>query len=362
MPIHDLFAEAERQLNVCNSCRYCEGYCPVWPTLETMTELSDDKLKHLSNLCHDCRDCFTACMYTAPHEFALNPPKLFSAVRLETYREYAWPPRPGWARGGRGIAALTIVIIVVLLALAALLHGDTSSMRAGSPYRLIPHWVLVGIVSAPVVLGVVVVAIAACRYWRDVHGSLRALARPATWVLALTDGVRLRYMRGGGAECTYPAEEPSGRRRGYHAWLVGGLSLCLVSTIAAGIQEEFLGWQPPYPFFSAPPLTGTLGGAAMIVGSVGLLVDKRDSPAELSAPGVRRGDYLMLATLLVLAVTGLLTLALRSTPLFDAVLVVHLAAVLTCFAVAPYTKFMHFVYRLLSIYKYRLDSYRDRSS
>jgi citrate/tricarballylate utilization protein len=357
MSMDELFVEAERQLNVCNSCRYCEGYCPVWPTLETTTELGRGDLLHLSNLCHDCQDCFTACMYTAPHEFALNPPELFSAVRLETYREYAWPPRPAWARGPRGIAALAVVVIVVVIALAALLHGDASSTpSAASPYRLIPHWVLVGIVSAPVIWGVVITAVAACRYWRDVHGPLRELGRPATWLLALADGARLRYMRGGGAECTYPREEPSGRRRGYHTLLLAGLLLCFASTIAAGVQEEFLGWQPPYPFLSVPPLTGTVGGIAMIAGCAGLLIGKRESPDALAAPGMRRADYLLLSSLLVLAATGLLVLALRSTPLFTAILVIHLVSVLTCFAVAPYTKFMHFVYRLLSIYKYRLDN------
>jgi citrate/tricarballylate utilization protein len=357
MSIDDLFTEAARQLNVCNSCRYCEGYCPVWPTLETKTELGNGDLKHLANLCHDCQDCFTACMYTAPHEFALNPPELFSAVRQETYREYAWPSRPSWARGARGIAALTIAVIVVVLALAALLHSDSSpgSLNAASPYRLIPHWVLVGIVSAPVAWGVIAVVVAACRYWRDVHGSTRELARPATWLMALTDGVRLRYMRGGGAECTYPREEPSGRRRCYHTLLVGGLFLCLLSTIAAGAEEEFLGWQPPYPIFSVPPLLGTLGGLAMIVGSIWLLREKQSSAEALSTRSMRRADYLMLFSLLLLAVTGLLTLALRTTPLFFGILIIHLVTILTCFTVAPYTKFMHFVYRLLSIYKYRLD-------
>jgi len=357
MSVDDLFAEAERQLNVCNSCRYCEGYCPVWPTLETPEELTSGKLLHLANLCHDCGDCLTACMYSAPHEFALNPPALFSAVRRETYQDYAWPRRPGWARGARGTAALVTAVAVVVLALAALLHDSAAATpSAESPYRLIPHWVLVGIAAAPVAWGCVVTAVAACRYWRDVHGPLRALARPATWLLALADGVRLRYMRGGGAQCTYPAEEPSGRRRAYHLWLVGGLFLCLLSTVAAFFQEELAGWQPPYPFFSAPPLLGTLGGIAMIAGAAGLLAGKRDSPPERSAPGMRRADYLLLTALLTLAVTGLLTLVLRATPLFLAILVIHLVCVLTCFAVAPYTKFMHFVYRLLSIYKYRLDA------
>ena len=28
------FAEADRQLTICNACRYCEGYCAVFPALE----------------------------------------------------------------------------------------------------------------------------------------------------------------------------------------------------------------------------------------------------------------------------------------------------------------------------------------
>jgi citrate/tricarballylate utilization protein len=354
MSINDLFVEAERQLNVCNSCRYCEGYCPVWPVLEMLTEINDSNLRHLSNLCHDCRDCYTACMYTAPHEFALNPPEVFSGIRLETYRQYSWPARPAWARGVPGIAALAAAIAVIVVALAVLLHS-TADQNMASPYRLLPHWVLIGIVSAPVVWGVVVTVLAGCRYWKDVHGPLRALARPVTWMVTLTDGLRLRYMRGGGAECAYPGDEPSGRRRALHTWLVGGLFLCLLSTIAAGVQQELLGWQPPYPFLSVPPLAGTLGGVAMIVGTAGLLAEKRRSREDLSTPAMRDADFALLSSLLLLAVSGLLTLLLRSTPLFLTVLVIHLVAVLTCFAVAPYSKFMHFVYRLLSIYKFRLD-------
>ncbi len=30
MPVVDIFEEANRQLIICNACRYCEGYCPVF--------------------------------------------------------------------------------------------------------------------------------------------------------------------------------------------------------------------------------------------------------------------------------------------------------------------------------------------
>ena len=78
MPFDDLFEEAARQLNVRNACRYCTGYCPVWPALEFRRELTKGDINHLANLCHDCRDCFTACMYTEPPRLPRGPP----AVRL----------------------------------------------------------------------------------------------------------------------------------------------------------------------------------------------------------------------------------------------------------------------------------------
>ena len=69
-----LFAEADRQLTICNACRYCEGYCAVFPALARQVNLTAGDITHLADLCHDCRDCYTACMYVPPHEFALNLP------------------------------------------------------------------------------------------------------------------------------------------------------------------------------------------------------------------------------------------------------------------------------------------------
>ncbi len=96
----ELFAEAERQLNICNACRYCEGYCAVFPALERRTVLETGDITHLANLCHDCRACYYACMYAPPHEFALNPPEILAEARLATYEAYLRPRHlPAWLRG-----------------------------------------------------------------------------------------------------------------------------------------------------------------------------------------------------------------------------------------------------------------------
>ena len=34
MPRGDLVAEGQRVMTVCNACRYCEAYCPVFRAME----------------------------------------------------------------------------------------------------------------------------------------------------------------------------------------------------------------------------------------------------------------------------------------------------------------------------------------
>ncbi|MCG7522824.1 4Fe-4S ferredoxin, partial [Ruegeria sp. Ofav3-42] len=63
----DLIQEARRQAEICNACRYCEGYCSVFPSLHAERAFSDGDITQLANLCHNCRGCYYACQYTAPH-------------------------------------------------------------------------------------------------------------------------------------------------------------------------------------------------------------------------------------------------------------------------------------------------------
>jgi citrate/tricarballylate utilization protein len=362
MSIDDLFVEAERQLNICNSCRYCEGYCAVWPALELRTELTQGDLTHLSNLCHDCRDCFTACMYTAPHEFDLNPPKVFTEIREVTYDAYVWPRRvPRLLRGASGAGAAVVLIGLVLVALSLLTAGGRvfSADASGSPYELLPHWLMIAVVAAPAAWSVLIGVRAVLLYWRDTHGPVRDLCSATVWGRALANAARLRHMRGGGEEeCAYPDEEPTPARRRFHSMTFYGFLLCFASTVAAAFEQEFLGIMPPYPLLSVPVVLGAIGGLGMIVGCAGLVMLKRRSAKELTTETMRRADYGLLGALLFLALTGVLTLALRATPLFGAILLVHLASIVLCFAIAPYTKFVHWVYRLLAIYQNEWEALR----
>jgi citrate/tricarballylate utilization protein len=379
-PLAGLFAEAERQLTICNACRYCEGYCAVFPALERRRELTEGDITHLADLCHDCRACYTACMYAPPHEFAINPPAILSAVRRQGYDAYL---PPASRRGAITVAATAAVALLALLiagAGGAGINGGAGGPATGSPYRVLAYPALLLAVGLPAVWSVGVMVRSARAYWRATHG--HGLTRPAVLLAALRQAATLRNLRGGGADCSYPGDEPSGARRRLHALVAWGFVACACSTVAAAVSQDIAGDPPPYPVLSAPVLLGIAGGAGLIVGCAGLLLLRRQAarpgrpdpavhadpadpadpagPADNAAyadnadparedPALARRGYALLAGLLLLAVTGLLTLMLRDTAAFAPVLVVHLAAVVACLAIAPYTKFIHVVYRYLAL-------------
>ena len=78
-------------LTVCNACRYCEQYCPVFPAMEQRETFARVDLSYLANLCHNCGECLYACQYAPPHEFGINVPRTLAEIRLASYEDYSWP-------------------------------------------------------------------------------------------------------------------------------------------------------------------------------------------------------------------------------------------------------------------------------
>lgn len=354
--------EAERELTICNSCRYCEGLCAVFPAAELRTAFTKGDLTYLANLCHDCRACYQACMYTPPHEFGINLPKALSEVRAETYAEYSWPRwlgrllRRGWIP-----AAVAGAALLLGLAAVALTGGGAGFLSPhlgpGAFYRILP-WLALMVPSLAVSLFVVAVLLTGTAgLIRDAGGTWHSLADGRVWWGALIDGLRLRYLAGGGGNCYYPeAETPSSIRRVLHGLVVGGFLAAFLSTTIAAVEQDLLHLDPPYPLLSAPVLLGTAGGVAMVAGCAGLLWLKQRSTASLAAPAMTAMDTAFLLVLGLGSLTGLLTLVLRATPLLGPALVVHVAVLAALYVTAPYGKFVHWVYRLGALLQYRAET------
>ena len=358
MPEPDLFAEANRQLIICNACRYCEGYCPVFRAIEVRREFDRGDVLYLANLCHDCRACYYACMYTPPHEFAINIPKLMGDLRLAGYERWSWPGMLSRAFAKWGIAVLLGTLVGAAVIVAALfLAGPAlfaTHLGAGSFYQVIPYSVMVAGALALALYAAVVWIRGGTRFWSESAGALRRGGGLDALIAAFRSGLTLEHYRGGGPGCNYPAEHPSSVRRLYHVLTYAGFLSALISTTLAFFYQDLFRRFPPYPVWSAPVLFGAFGGIALMIGTAGLIWFKLGSD-RAPAAGSDAMDYVFLLTLGLAALTGMLTLILRDSRDMGITLVVHLAFVAALFITAPYGKFVHALYRSLALVRYHAE-------
>lgn len=119
-------AEVERVMQVCNACRYCEGFCAVFPAMTQRLEFGKADINYLANLCHNCGACLHSCQYAPPHEFAINVPKAMAEVRLETYQHYAQPAAFGalYRQAGVTVTLALVFSLILFLLLAMGMKGS----------------------------------------------------------------------------------------------------------------------------------------------------------------------------------------------------------------------------------------------
>lgn len=340
---------------ICNACRYCEGFCAVFPAMELRQVFTSPDLKYLANLCHNCRDCYYACQYAPPHEFSVNVPKALGELRLETYEEFGWPAAltPLFRLNTAGTAWIAVLSVLVVVLLIAFFQGSSLLLASHKGekafYRVVPYLAIVLPFS---VIGVLVLAVFLRNLWGmwlGTGGRLRDLVDPRAHGKAISDTLRLTYLAGGGFGCNYPEDQFSMIRRWFHQLVFYGFLLCLVSTSIAMIYEHVVHLHAPYPFWSWPVILGTIGGLAILAGGGGLLYLKWHMDRAPAAAGSFGLDVSFLLLLLLVSLTGLLLLVLRETNGMGILLSLHLGLVLGLFITLPYGKFVHGIYRYAAL-------------
>jgi citrate/tricarballylate utilization protein len=341
--------EGARILTICNACRYCEGYCAVFPALERRTNFAPADLNYLANLCHNCAECYYACQYAPPHEFAVNVPKTLAEIRARSYQHYAWPSTlaPAFRRNGL-VVFLTLVSAIVIW--TAITNGSTAA--PAQFYQVISHRAMVSVFGG-VSIFIVITLVAGCfRLWRD---SGESPANLFAWKEALNDTLRLTYLHGDGQGCTYPQEHRSLARWWFHQLTFYGFLLCFMATSVAAIYHYAFGWRAPYGYFSLPVVIGTLGGIGLLLGPAGLFWLKQRADVHTRDPKQDGMDFAFIALLFITSATGLMLLALRETSAMPPLLALHLATVLALFVTLPYGKFVHGIYRMAALMRYALE-------
>lgn len=220
-------SEVQRQMTVCNACRYCEGFCAVFPAMTRRLEFSQADIHYLANLCHNCGACLHACQYAAPHEFEINVPKAMAKVRLDTYAEYAWPQVMGtlYRRNGLTLALSAGAGLALFLCLTLMVMGNLfTAMPGGNFYGIFPHNTLAVMFGTVFGFAVLALTLGARRFWRNVSPAvapaqekplLRWKPRPTSlgsnfWTVAMARAaitLMIDSPCGGGASTTSPSTD-----------------------------------------------------------------------------------------------------------------------------------------------------------
>lgn len=352
--------EVARQMQICNACRYCEGYCAVFPAMTRRLDFTKADVNYLANLCHNCSACYDACQYAPPHDFAVNVPKAMAQVRRETYAEYAWPTSFGAAYRRNGLtmalalaAGLVLFLVLALARQGTLLHAPL----AGDFYIVFPHNMMVAMFGAVFLFAVLALSIGVIRFWRDGAPAVRTRGtRGQAGIEAAANVLTLKYLDGGhGDGCNEEDDRFTLARRRFHHFTFYGFLLCFAATCVATLYHYLLGLQAPYPVLSVPVLLGTAGGIGLLIGPAGLLwLNLRRNLAK-SDVAQRTMDRGFIALLLLTSATGLALLVWRDTSAMALLLAMHLGVVMAFFATLPYGKFAHAVYRGAALLKYAIE-------
>ena len=352
--------EVQRQLAICNSCRYCEGFCAVFPAMTRRLEFGQADIHYLANLCHNCGACLHACQYAAPHEFAINVPKAMAKVRLDTYAEYAWPKALGtlYQRNGLTLALATAAGLTLFLCLMLLVMGNLfTAMPGGNFYGIFPHNTLALMFGPVFGFAVLALTLGVRRFWRDVSPASASLGLKTSAALEATSSVaRLKYLDGGHGEgCNNSDDAFTLWRRRFHHLTFYGFLLCFAATGVATLYHFVLHWSAPYPVFSLPVMLGIVGGLGLLVGPAGLLwlnLRRHPDQGDEQQKPMDRG---FIALLLLISASGLALLALRDTSALGLALAIHLGLVMAFFLTMPYSKFAHGIFRSAALLKYAIE-------
>ena len=364
LPLELLAREAEvaRVLQICNACRYCEGYCAVFPAMTRRLNFSAADTHYLANLCHNCGACLHACQYAPPHEFAVNVPQAMARVRVQTYADHAWPPALGrlYQRNGLTLALALALGLALFLMLAVLRQGGWAALwqapAAGGFYAVFPHHLMVALFAPVFAWAVLALSLGVWRFWQTGQSEATGRTSAAALAEAGRHTLGLTYLGGGHGEGCNNEDDAYTlwRRRAHHATFYG-FALCFAATSVATLYHYVLGWQAPYAFDTLPKLLGISGGLSLAVGTAGLgWLNLRRHPLQGDA-AQKPMDLGFIALLFLTATSGLALMLSHGSSGLVALLCLHLGAVMALFATMPYGKFAHGVYRCAALLKWAIE-------
>ena len=164
-----ILEEADRLMTVCNSCRYCEGLCAVFPAMEMRRAFSDGDLNYLANLCHACGACYTDCQFSPPHEYQRQRPQTLADRARRFLCRLCLAARLSGLFARNGLA----ISVIAALSVAAFIFGFAAfndrevlygvHTGPGAFYELMPHNAMAAMFGAAFLYAIVALVWACAR-------------------------------------------------------------------------------------------------------------------------------------------------------------------------------------------------------
>jgi quinone-modifying oxidoreductase subunit QmoC len=290
-------------------------------------------------LCFNCGECSTTCPVN------VRPGNIMAGIRQMAVEHYATPRFAASLFDRARYRPLAFLPGIALL-LAVILFGGSLAPQTSPVHfaSMLPHRTLnlfFGAVAGFVILGA---SLGATRAWKTLLGETLLAADPRRFLRSAwaASGEILTQRRA--KECQqFPLS-----RWAHLSILYGFLTLLALSGVAAILVVT--GAPYPLPAWHPFKILANLGAALLIAGTVYFLFQRQRD----SRKGNRSSwsDWALLADLLLVGVTGVLTEVFRysnSARLAYPTYFVHLACVLVLLASLPYSKLAHAVYRGLAL-------------
>jgi len=349
-------SETARQLQICNACRYCEGFCAVFPAMTRRLSFAQADIHFLANLCHNCGACLHACQYAPPHDFAVNIPKTLAQVRGQTYTHYAWPAPLGRLYQRNGLT-LSLALASSLALFLWLAQQGAAAGPAQNFYNIFPHNLLVSLFAPVFLFAVLALALGVRSFWQDITPATSGAAlTPPAAAEATHNVLHLTYLDGGHGEgCNNEDDAFTLARRRAHHLTFYGFMLCFAATSVATLYHYVLGLPAPYELPSLPKVLGVLGGVSLLVGTASLFKLNLQRHPDQGDAAQKPMDLGFIALLFLISATGLGLWLARGHSSMPTWLAMHLGAVMALFATLPYNKFAHGIFRTASLLRHAVE-------
>jgi quinone-modifying oxidoreductase subunit QmoC len=303
-------------------------------------------------LCHNCGDCTTRCPRGA------KPGDVLAAVRAYAVSAYAVPKALGKAVNNPAMLPILLAIpAAIFLVLGLLLKSFGVNWLNFAPAHdaiwqadYIANY-LVDVIMIPTFLGAIAVfALGLKRFLAAIHANALAEGKtnkqtidPMGFIQALIRVIVtiLKHQRFN--ECGENKERATA-----HMMVLFGFIGLFIVTACFFIADWVLHIDGPYPQIIPLKWLGNAAGISLIIGSglmIAMRMNKKDQVSSYK-------DWYLLALVMGLGGTGLLTEAVRlggAVGLSAIIYFIHLMLVWSLFAYTPFSKLAHLIYRTVAM-------------